>query len=166
MARPQAEPEAPVEATAASARFAVPDSALRPMREARAWLRRLGELSVAIPLVASGVALVWFVRRVIDIRSTAFLLVVLLLPAAAYVVVHRPETMAGRDVLAPLRACGAWLASLSEIGRVIELGLLALVLMWFTSAIVGTDSVPLFALELVAPQVVYLILTGRARTRD
>jgi hypothetical protein len=161
-----AQPHADPEPTAASTRITVQGAALRQVREARAWLSRLAELGVALQLVIAGVALMWFVRQVIDVRSTAVLLVVLLLPAATYLVLRRPETVAGRDLLAPVRAFGRWLASLSEIGRVIELGLLALVLMWFTSAVVGVDSVPLYALELVAPQVVYLILSAREKPRD
>ena len=155
MAQPHPEPEP------TTARTGV--TVLGRAREARDWLQRLGEVGIALQLVVVGIALVWFTRRVIDVRSTAFLLVVLLLPAAVYLALRRPETVAGRDWFSPLRAFRTWLASLGEIGRVIELGLLSMALMWFTNAIVGVDSVPLYALELVTPQLVFLILTGRSR---
>jgi hypothetical protein len=134
---------------------------LKPVREARDWLRRLGELGIAIQLAVAAIVLVWVARHVVGIHSTAFLLVVLLLPPVTYLALRSPDELTGRDWGSPVRGFGAWLASLGEIGRVIELVLLAAFLMWFTSAVVGVDSAPLLALELVAPPAVYLILTGR-----
>jgi hypothetical protein len=156
------EPEEPTTTTTATRIDLQPG--MESVRRAHSWLRSLGDLGIALQLVVFGLLLVWFARRAIGIHSTAFLLVVLLLPAVAFFVIRRPESLAGVRWFEPVRAFRGWLAGLGEIGRVIELGLLGLFLVWFTKAVAGVYSVWLFGVEFLSPQAVYLILTGRTRS--